>query len=33
LGSIEVGKQPGLLSLNIGKEEQLTEGTKVTRVV
>jgi cytosine/adenosine deaminase-related metal-dependent hydrolase len=33
LGSIEVGKQPGLLSLNIGKEAKLTEGTKVTRVV
>lgn len=33
LGSIEVGKQPGLLSLNIGKEAQFTEGTKVIRLI
>jgi cytosine/adenosine deaminase-related metal-dependent hydrolase len=33
LGSIEVGKQTGLLSLNIGKEEQLTDETKVKRLV
>jgi cytosine/adenosine deaminase-related metal-dependent hydrolase len=33
LGSIEVGKQPGLLSLYIGKEEQLTDRTKVKRLV
>jgi cytosine/adenosine deaminase-related metal-dependent hydrolase len=31
-GSIEVGKQPGLLLLNIGKDEQLTAETRVKRL-
>jgi len=33
LGSIEVGKKPGLLLLNLGEEEQLGYDTKVQRIV
>jgi len=33
LGSIEVGKKPGLLLLNLGEEEQLVHDTKVQRIV
>lgn len=33
LGSIEVGKKPGLLLLNLGEEEQLGYNTKVQRIV
>lgn len=33
LGSIEVGKKPGLLLLNLGEEEQLVQDTKVQRIV
>jgi cytosine/adenosine deaminase-related metal-dependent hydrolase len=33
LGSIEVGKKPGLLLLNLGDEEQLVHDTKVQRIV
>ncbi|MDX2071359.1 MAG: amidohydrolase family protein [Haliscomenobacter sp.] len=33
LGSIEVGKQPGLLLLNLGEDEQLRADTVVRRVI
>ena len=32
LGSIEVGKRPGLLLLNLGEDEQLVHETKVQRI-
>jgi cytosine/adenosine deaminase-related metal-dependent hydrolase len=33
LGSIEVGKRPGLLLLNLGEDEQLVQETRVQRIV